>query len=429
MKNNTRWNSDVSVSEAVGTEISEKDNTADVVVIGGGLAGTVLAYKVSGLGKRVVLLEHEPPESSVTAHTTAFLTHIVDTRFDQLVKMFGEESARMVWQSHAWAVDEIERIIDTEHISCDFERCHGYIYASEEKQWSDVEQEATSAKKHGFDVHLTKEKGNLPFTHYGYYTVENQAKFHPMKFVAGLRDILQKRGVRVIQAHAETLSEGKGGATIVHTSIGYMAAEHVYIATYDPFNRPKELLFHRGTYITYILEVSIPKGLLPIGIYEDMDNPYNYFRIDSKEGDTHDTMIVGGEDHRHEVPVNEEWAYGKLEEYIQFILGKDQKYTVKRKWSGPILETIDGLAFIGRYDTSYPNRYLATGFSGNGMTYSIIASDICMHHLQHTHSQWEKIYSPQRKVRVRNMFEKAVDYIEELYHGAIKNILGIKKYE
>lgn len=140
-------------------------------------------------------------------------------------------------------------------------------------------------------------------------------------------------------------------------------------------------------------------------------------------------MIVGGEDHRHEIPIHDERSFGKIEEYVKFVLGHDTVYTVQKKWSGPILETIDGLAFIGPYSDAHPHRFVATGFSGNGITYSCISASTFAHHLQGTQSPWVNVYNAKRKIRVRNMYEKAIDYIEELYHGAIKNILGIKKYK
>lgn len=93
-----------------------------------------------------------------------------------------------------------------------------------------------------------------------------------------------KRGVQFVEAEAKEMSALEAGDTVVHTTKGDITARHIYISTYDPFNRPKELLFHKGTYISYVMEIDIPKGALPKGIYEDMDNPYYYFRID--EGKT-----------------------------------------------------------------------------------------------------------------------------------------------
>lgn len=110
MKHTTSWNTGISFEHSQ-SELPANHGEIDVLIIGGGMAGTLAAYTASNVGKKVIVIEKQKPEYSVTAHTTAFLTHIVDTRLDQLIHMFGEERAREVWKSHAWAIDEIEKSV------------------------------------------------------------------------------------------------------------------------------------------------------------------------------------------------------------------------------------------------------------------------------------------------------------------------------
>jgi glycine/D-amino acid oxidase-like deaminating enzyme len=396
----------------------------DAVIIGGGIAGVLAAYEATEIGKKVLVLEKEPVSESVTSLTTAFLTHVVDTSLPDLQSMFGDDVATKVWKSHAHAIDEIERIVGKEHIECDFKRVSGYAFASEEKQFQDVREEAEAAKELGFDITISR-RNDLGFTQYGYYEVPRQGMFHPLKFVEGIKKVLSERGVPFIHAEATEIT-GKN-PVVVKTTAGDFSGSHVLVATYDPFNHPKELLFHRGTYISYVMELQIPKGILKEGIYEDMNNPYYYFRVDA--GDTHDRLIIGGEDHRHEIPMSSKRTFGQIERFAENILLKGAEYTVVRRWSGPILETIDGLAYIGSYSKEYPNRHVATGFSGNGMTYSTISALMFADALEEKDIRWRKVYDPKRVPTAKQLLFKGRDYVGELYNGAVKTIFGISKHQ
>src|SRR5690606_27255689 len=135
-------------------------------------------------------------------------------------------------------------------------------------------------------------------------------------------------------------------------------------ATYQPFGQPAGLFFKKGMYVSYVLELQIPKDALKEGIYEDTQNPYHYFRVDS--GSRHERMIVGGEDHLSEIPINTHKPLLVLRDYVRAHFGH-LKYKIVREWSGPILEPVDGKAFIGKH--KHPRVLYAFGFSGNGMTY------------------------------------------------------------
>jgi glycine/D-amino acid oxidase-like deaminating enzyme len=121
-------------------------------------------------------------------------------------------------------------------------------------------------------------------------------------------------------------------------------------------------------YKSYVYEVRIPRGLIKEGTYEDCNNPYHYFRVDRQA--KYDRMIIGGEDNRKEIAVDDRKNFKALEEYLTELL-KGKRYTIVRKWTGPILEPSDGLALIGKFRSV---QLIATAFSGNGMTYSGIAA-------------------------------------------------------
>ncbi|CAN5159846.1 hypothetical protein BH11PAT1_BH11PAT1_0940 [soil metagenome] len=395
-----------------------EDLEVDVLIIGAGLAGISAAYQLSHSGKSVVVIDKGSIDQTTTAYTTAFLTYYIDNSATELISMFGKAKAKRIWESHNNAIDTIEAIVKKENINCDFIRCDEYVIAHEKKELEDLEEERKSAKDLGFDFSL-HEQNTLNFSNAGYMKIPKQAKFHPLKYLIALKDLAQKNGVTFYEKTEVTKISGNE-PVIVETKNHRITAQKVLIATYDPFNQPLQLFAHKGMYLSYVLELEIPKNTLKEGLYLDEHNPYHYFRVDP--GKTHDRLIVGGEDHRREIPINEMKNYKALEDFVKKLL-PDTPYTITKKWKGPILETIDGLAYIGSL-TGSPNQFIAIGFSGNGMTYSTITSILFRDFVLGDKNPWFEVYKTSRIPTPKQLYQKTVDYVGEFFGGAVKNMFN-----
>jgi glycine/D-amino acid oxidase-like deaminating enzyme len=120
----------------------EENLICDVAIVGGGLAGVLTAYMLAKSGKKIVILEKDKVGSGATEYTTAFITQNVDTDLPELVKIFGEDKARLVWQSGKDAIDMIEKIVNDENIDCEFMRTSLFTYANDQKEYEELEQNA-----------------------------------------------------------------------------------------------------------------------------------------------------------------------------------------------------------------------------------------------------------------------------------------------
>lgn len=392
------------------------DVTVDVAVIGGGLAGLLSAYFLVKEGKKVAVLESGVVGSGATLYTTAFITQVVDTHLSDLIKMFGAKDAALIWESGGRAIDTIEAIVKKEHIDCEFMRCPAYIYAADEHERDELESEQRAAREIGFGTKLVK-NNVLPFEHHGFLEVSDQAKFHPIKFLHGVAAAVESSGGKIFE-HSEALSikEGTNGIA-VKTSGGRVMAKDVIVATYVPFNNPKPVKFKKGMYTSYVFEVRLPKRSFPEGLFWDLNNPYHYFRIDRQA--TSDRMILGGEDHRAGVPVSERKNFDALREYLTGLLG-ERPYTIVRKWKGALLEPVDGLPLIGAYK---PHQFVATAFSGNGMTFSTVSASLFRDLIAGRKNPWARIFDPARPLTVYRVAKKGMDYAGEFFGGAVKNTL------
>jgi glycine/D-amino acid oxidase-like deaminating enzyme len=391
--------------------------SCDVAIIGGGITGILSAYFLSKKGKRVIVIEKSKLATGATPMTTACTTQIIDTDMADLVKIYGEEKAKAIIESHGTAIQTLDDIVTAEQIECEFMRCPNYIFATSKKEDETLKEECDLGKKLGIEMEWKNDTiGNLHATSHA--RVERQAKFHPLKFLRRIVDICQKNGVQFFE-NTEAVEIDSSGKQI-KTPHGTIMASWIISATYQPFNQPLGLFLKKGMYRSYVLELHAEKGKLPEAIYEDMKNPYHYFRVDNKE--THDRIIFGGEDHREDLPIDENKSFKALEDSAVELLGPTV-FTITKRWHGPILEPSDGLPLIGLYK----NILVAAAFSGNGMTYSTISARMFDDIIHGRENSWESLYEPGRTPTPHSLLVKGKDYFSELVGGALKNTLKKEK--
>lgn len=388
------------------------DIAVDVAIIGGGITGILTAYLLSQAGKKVALIEQYLLVYGATGATTGFLSQAIDTDLVDLIRIWGARDASLIIRSHGQATDLIESIVITEKIDCEFTRCDNYTYAATPTDNTGLKKEHTAASQIGLST--TMQKGVL----FGsdtrdYLAMPGQAKIHPLKFLLTLAAKIASRDV-LIYEHTTAL-EIKNSSVI--TDHGTIKADWIISATHHPFRQPLGLFFKKGLYTSYVLELEVAKGAFKEAIYEDTNNPYHYFRVDP--GPTHDRLIIGGEDHRADIPVNPAKNFSALEAYAAGIC-QGQNYKIIRQWHGSILESVDGLPFIGPYRD--PHVLYAFGFSGSGLTYGGIAAQIFTDHITSQPNDYARLYRTTRIPRLKALLVKGRDYFAILRNGALKNI-------
>ncbi len=396
----------------------EADTEADVVIVGGGLAGMLTAYLLARAGKKPVVLEADRIGAGATAFTTAFLTQVIDMDLAEMVDLYDDALARNVWQSGIEAIDVMEEIIEREKIDCEFMRCSMSLYADRPHDAQRLAEEAKIASRLGLEATFHAE-GDLGFSHHGYLEIPNQAKFNATRFVQALADRAVALGARVFEQSA-VLSLTETGPVEARTDRARVRAKMALVSTHLPFNKPKQLFFQKAQYVSYVLEAKTASGAIPEGLYVDSGNPYHYIRVDRFQG--YDRVLVGGEDHRRDFPVSQKKSFRSLARALDRLL-PETPYQLVREWRGPLIESVDRLPFIGTYA---PDRFVATAFSGNGMTFAAATALIVSGRMSgQAPRPWEQTYAFPRKQTPYQMFRHVSYYLKKQVGGALKNTLGI----
>jgi glycine/D-amino acid oxidase-like deaminating enzyme len=397
--------------------------SSDVVIIGGGITGISTAYLLAKEGRSVIVVEKEELLETTTAYTTAFLTSNIDTELRDLKKMYGMRKVRKIIDSHEQAIDTIEKIINEEKIECEFKRVNNYMVVFKKRTLKLLKKNTKIRDILGYESSIV-EPGMFSFPNHGAWEIKKQAKFHPLKYLAALRKKAEDLGVQFFD-HSEALDiKGKENITI-KMGTGSIDTKDVVIATYNPFKQPWWYIFKKGMYLSYVMEIEVANGTLEECLIEDDSNPYHYVRID-RASEKLDRIIVGGADHRKELPIDEKRGFNAIKDFIEKKL-KISEYKIISKWSGNILESSDGLALIGRQSRRFKNRYVATAFSGNGMTYGTISAILIRDMIMGEKNPWENIYDPGRMLSFKALLVKGKDYMGEFIHGVRENLSHSKK--
>jgi glycine/D-amino acid oxidase-like deaminating enzyme/nitrite reductase/ring-hydroxylating ferredoxin subunit len=369
------------------------DTHADVCVVGAGIAGMTTAYLLTRAGRSVVVLDDGPIAGGQTQRTTAHLSNAIDDRIFEVERVHGAEGARLAVESHGAAIDRIEAIVRDEAIDCAFRRLDGYLFLGAGDTIETLDKERDAARRAGLtDVDFVLPPSGL-FDAGRCLRFPQQGQFHPLRYLAGLARAVEQRGGHIFTGTHVTSIESGSPARVTTQAGPVVTAQAVVVATNTPINDRVALHTKLSLYLTYVIGGVVPAGLITPALYWDTLEFYHYIRLQSLP-DGRELLIIGGEDHKSGQAVDQEQRWGRLEEWARPrfpMLG-----SIDYRWSGMVMETIDGLAFIGR-NPGDDNVYVATGDSGMGMTHGTIAGMLLAELIHGRDHPWSKIYDPRRK--------------------------------
>lgn len=365
-----------------------RDVRTDVCVIGAGIAGISTAYLLAKAGRQVVVLEDGAIGGGETGRTTAHLSNALDDGYRVLERVHGADGARLAGASHTAAIGRIESIVRDEGIDCGFERLDGYLFVPPGESVDILHTELDATRRAGVaGVELLQRAPRLSFDTGPCLRFPHLAQFHPLSYLSALANALERRGGSIYGKTRVTGVEPGPPARITTADNHTVTADFVVCATNTPVIDWLVIHSKQAAYRTFAIGARIT-GSVPLALYWDTADPYHYVRL--ADG----VLIVGGEDHKTGQADDGAERLARLEAWTRerFAVG-----AVEFKWSGQVMEPVDGLAYIGRNPGDKGHVFVATGDSGHGMTHGTIAGMLITDLILGRPNEWERLYDPSRK--------------------------------
>lgn len=372
-----------------------QDAQADVCVVGAGIAGLSVAYRLGLEGKRVLVLDDGPVAGGQTGRTTAHLASAIDDRFTEMERIHGQEESRLAGQSHAAAIDFIEQTVTREKIDCFFDRVDGYLFVPPGEPTDLLDREQEAARRAGLAVEKLPRAPLPSFDTGPCLRFARQGQFDPLRYLHGLTQAIGRAGGQILTgAHVRSIEGGKPAR--IETADGRtVTADAVVVATNTPINDRVAIHTKQAPYVTLAIALRMPRNAIPKALYWDTADPYHYVRLLGASGAGEDLLIVGGEDYKTGQAHDQEERFRRLEAWARerFPMAGERA----SHWTGQVMETVDGLGFIGKNPGDADNVFIATGDSGMGMTHGTLAGLLLTDLILGRANPWAALYDPARK--------------------------------
>ena len=389
----TLWSTDVALPEH--PPLSEPART-DVCVVGAGIAGLTIADRLAAEGRRVIVIDAAGAGAGQSGRTSAHLSAILDDRFAALARARSADVARIAYESHRAAISLIEDIVRRESIDCDFERVDGWLGAAADGDEGrrQIEEEFEAARQAGVPVERQRGVPWNPGAAVHALRFPDQAQFHPTRYLAGLARAAERKGVKIYGTTPATAVRGGRDAHVATAQGHRIDADAVVVATNNPINDRVVIHTKQAPYTTYVIALQVPTKSVPRVLFWDTADPYHYVRVQPM-ADGSERLIVGGEDHKTGQESDKESCWSRLEAWARMQFPAAGALT--HRWSGQVMETLDGLGFIGRNPMDDDNVYVVTGDSGMGLTHGTLAGILIPDLIAQRPSPWEAAYAPNRR--------------------------------
>jgi glycine/D-amino acid oxidase-like deaminating enzyme/nitrite reductase/ring-hydroxylating ferredoxin subunit len=363
------------------------DVEVDVAVVGAGITGVTAAVLLKRAGKRVALLDAKRIVRGATGYTTAKVTAGHGVVYTQLADAFGEDGARIYAESNQAAVERIAEL----GTDCDFERKDNYVVAEKPEEREQVEREAETMRRLGLPASFVTETP-LPYGVAGAVRLENQAQFHPRKYLLALAETIPGEGSHVFE-NTRARFVNASEPSVVETEQGNVRATDVILATHLPFMDRGFFFAKAHPHRSYAVAAPIDPAKAPDGMFINAGQPTRSVRT-IRDGDRL-LIQTGGQGHKPGLPGEEESErYDVLEAFLREHW--PDAGPVEYRWSTQDYMSVDRVPFVGRLNRRSKHVFVATGFNKWGMTAGTVAAEILSDTMLGRENPWASFYDSHR---------------------------------
>ncbi|HUH73239.1 MAG TPA: FAD-dependent oxidoreductase [Chitinophagales bacterium] len=372
-----------------------EDVECEVLVIGGGITGSLIAHQCIEKGYKTILIDKREIANGSSSATTSMLQYEIDVPLYQLIEKIGKEGAEASYKACFDSINQLKKICKEIKSEAGFANKKSLYFASFKKDVKVLENEFKARKDAGYDVEWVseedlKKKYNL---HQAYAGILSQmgGSVDAFRLVHELLIYNIKKGLRVFDKteFIDIKYHKNHNEILLETGAKIKAQKTIFCMGYEATNLiPEKFVDLLSTYAIVSEVNSQINDEFPDILIWDTADPYIYMRT-TDDG----RILVGGEDEEFKDPIKRDELICKKEKKLVKTFKKyfpDANFYTDFAWAGTFGETKDGLPYIGKH-SGFKNSYFVLGFGGNGITFSVIGMDMVSDWLnkrKHYLSEW-----------------------------------------
>lgn len=365
----------------------ESDMETDVLIIGGGIAGILTAYFLQQNDVPYVLVEKDRICGGTTGNTTAKITFQHGLCYHKMLQNGGLERADMYLQANRMAFGKYAALC--REIDCGYEIKNNYVYATDDRQ--KLEDEISALSKIGYNAVFAKDLP-LPVNTVGAVCFEDQAQFHPLRFLYAIA-----KGLNIYE---HTFVREMEGTTAV-TDRARISAGKVIVTTHFPMiNKHGSYFLKLYQHRSYVTALENAQNV--DGMYVDESRTGFSFR------NYGDLLLLGGGGHRTGK------SGGNWDELRQFAREQYPRATERYFWAAQDCMSLDHIPYIGRYSKNTADLYTASGFNKWGMTGAMLSAVLLSDRICGRYNGFEEAFDPSRSIIRPQLFVNGFESIKNL---------------
>lgn len=386
----------------------QEDIEREIIVIGGGIAGFLTAFRLSESGAQVTLIEADRLFSGTTGKTTAKITCNQGDVYADLYKRYGKRTAALYYRSQAEGMERFAELVQRYDIDCDWEETDSYIFSRSDCK--SLRESYRVLREIGAEcAYVQKLK---PFGAKCALKMSGQYLFDPLKFLTALPVSFE------IYEHTRAVKID-AVRKIIKTDRARITAKKIIVATHYPVVNSHGWYFmklRQSASYTVAVDERCAEGMY-------LDARENGLSVRPYAGGT----LIGGEDHRTGRTGSGE-HFTKLEERVKELFGKKH---VTHRWCAEDVMTFDGMPMAGRYAPSLDGVYVVTGFHKWGMANAMVCAEVLKDVVLGRENPYAALFSPQRTVYgsfgafLSNAFTNIAGLLAGCFHIPLKTAADV----
>jgi glycine/D-amino acid oxidase-like deaminating enzyme/nitrite reductase/ring-hydroxylating ferredoxin subunit len=362
------------------------DSEVDVAIVGGGIVGVTAARILKDRGLKVALVEARRVGEEVTGKSTAKITSQHNIKYTMIERKFGQDCAQCYADANETGLRTIVEFAERHGIACDLERRPAFTYTRDERHVGELEKEVELAALLGLPASPTRETG-LPFAVLAAMRWDDQAQFHPTKYVKGLAATLPGDGCTVFeQSRVVDWSSDR-----IATEAGSVRARHIVMATHLPLGQIGLFYAENYPHMHPVMMGRAERARVPEGMYISAETPRHSLR-GHRDPDGQDWMIFTGPSYKHGHVDEERQSFAEIERFAAEHFGVRPDY----RWTNEDYTPMDHAPFVG-WSSSSPGAFLvATGFDAWGITTGTAAAILLADIVGDRENPWLDLFDARR---------------------------------